>query len=366
MAKFYYRSFCDSKVSGYSLAGSTDYIASTLPSAVDRNRSTAAYTTGKNSDSTNVDFIVDLLFNRSIDTIAVRSNFKNFTIKTWDGIRVDTAQVDKITGVPTDGNSSVYVMINSTTFTLKPSAFWEEGSFPDMNAVFAMLLGLINASSEPVTATYINPGNFSEGIYITSDTVGGSFTSSITGNDGTLALANHIASVTAWHTFSTHTNNTSEFVMDELVAPITDRYIKVSCTATITANQEKYLKEISITKKICELSISEMPTAESMYVRISKTNLKGRSIQLILFPDFPTFHIQLNFKNMTDRFANYDLLKKWFIVDSILGYFYFSDTIKQLGYDALYLLNDIVDENFTPDSNVTIGGANGSMELVEV
>ena len=79
-AMFFNRSFCDFKVTGFSLALSTDYQSNTLAFAVDRDLSTAATTSGKNSDATNADFIVDLLVARVIDTVFVRSNFKNFTI----------------------------------------------------------------------------------------------------------------------------------------------------------------------------------------------------------------------------------------------------------------------------------------------
>ena len=79
---FYFRSFCDSKVTGYVLGG--DFNNSEF--AVDRDPSTYASTNGLDTDvwppslGGNALFTVDLLNSRSIDTIFMRCNFAAFQV----------------------------------------------------------------------------------------------------------------------------------------------------------------------------------------------------------------------------------------------------------------------------------------------
>lgn len=96
----------------------------------------------------------------------------------------ETLQVDSITGASDGTPQTVDVIINTTTIP------WTIPSSPNMGLAYEDLLGLINASSEPVTASYINVGDHSQGIYITEDAGGGAFTLSLSGETGTLAAAN--------------------------------------------------------------------------------------------------------------------------------------------------------------------------------
>lgn len=79
-AKFYQRSYCDQDLDGYSISG--DYAND--ENINDRNKLTYASTT-ESSDGTSEDIIIDLVYNRSIDTIVLKSNLKTFTIYYWNG-----------------------------------------------------------------------------------------------------------------------------------------------------------------------------------------------------------------------------------------------------------------------------------------
>jgi hypothetical protein len=254
-AMFFYRSFCDCKVTGYDLSLSTDYQSVTLPYAVDRDLSTSASTSGKNSDASNADFIVDLLTSRVIDTVFVRGNFNTF---------------------------SIYHSTNGTSWTL----------------------------------------------------------------------------------YQAYTGNTDGFVMAR-AGTITARYIKVSCTATNPADQEKQLAEIAITALIAQLALNSLTDTRQTYQRINAQNLKGGSIQLVTFPQYPKFSCNAGFKNMLANYATYETIKQAFIVDACLVYLYFSSLIDQLGIKGLYLMNDKSDTTFPLSANTLAAGADGELDLQE-
>jgi hypothetical protein len=254
-AMFFNRSFCDFKVTGFSLALSTDYQSNTLSFAVDRDLSTAAITSGKNSDATNADFIVDLLLARVIDTVFVRSNFKDFTIS-WS--------TDNVTYTP----------------------------------------------------------------------------------------------------YQAYTGNTDGFVMARS-GTITARYIKVSCDATSPANQEKQLVQIDITTFIAEMALNGLTDTVQTYQRVSTQNLKGGSIQLVTFPQFPKFSCKCEFKNMLASFVTFEAIKQQFIIDSCLVYLYYSAYIPQLSISALYLMNDVSEKEIPLSSSTLAAGVDGGLELQE-
>lgn len=82
VAKFYLRSFIDSKVTGYTLGG--DFLNPT--NAVDRDLTTYAITSGKNWDvwpptlPANAQFTVEFNWNQKVDTVFLRCNFAAFQI----------------------------------------------------------------------------------------------------------------------------------------------------------------------------------------------------------------------------------------------------------------------------------------------
>jgi len=93
----------------------------------------------------------------------------------------ETPQVNSINGT-TDGSSqTVDVVINSSTIS------WYIASSPNMALAFEDLYAQINASSEPVTASYIDDGDHSHGLYITEDVGAGTFTLSLSGESGPLS-----------------------------------------------------------------------------------------------------------------------------------------------------------------------------------
>ena len=264
-AKFYLRSFCDGKITGYTLGGNFLNAAN----AIDRDLTTYALTSGANVDvwpptlPANALFTVDFGFGRKVDTVFLRSNFASFQIYVDNPLGV---------GDPTDD----------------------------------------------------------------------------------LIYENYA--------------NASEFLLIDLSAELAGRLVSkitVAVFGTIIPGQEKQLTEIVITQNIGNIPVSSMDTAEQLYSRISTTNLKGGSIQLIFFPNFPKFHGTLNFKNFVDLYSTLDLIKANFIVDACLVYLYYSDTCAQLGPGALYLVNDVTDKSFQPSDVTLNAGVDGKMELLE-
>jgi len=93
-----------------------------------------------------------------------------------------TTGVDfSITNFKVTALTSVTVSINSTDIV------WSIADGNDMATEYEELFGLVNATSEPVTATYVSGGDHSQGIYITADVVGVDFTCTLSGETGTLA-----------------------------------------------------------------------------------------------------------------------------------------------------------------------------------
>ena len=84
--KFYNRSYCDKNVDGYTISG--DYY--NTENTNDRNKNTYATTDGSDTDGNSVDYVVDLLYERTIDTIVLKSNLKTFVIYYWDGATYQT------------------------------------------------------------------------------------------------------------------------------------------------------------------------------------------------------------------------------------------------------------------------------------
>jgi hypothetical protein len=355
LAGFYKRSFCD-LVAAPDFSGSTDYVSGSLINVNDRDKSTCAITSGKNSDATSVDFIADLGALFDIDTIALWSNFKTFEIRYWDETITPVAQVDKIIGLFND-NPTHYI-INSTDLAYTCN---------NVPTYFADLATLINASSEPVTAVLCNPANDQDGIFITADVPGVPFTLEIVADQlGSLTWSIITPNLSEWALFSSHTSNTALFTMDEIVTAVSARYIKITTTATNPANQEKKLYELVITEKIGSLPVSGMESPSQNYVRVNTQNLRGGSIQLVTFPQSPKFHVQLNFKHLTTLYADYDAIKDALLLDACFVYLYYSDLITPLSVDALYLVNDISDKDFPLSAEVLASGVDGAMELMEL
>lgn len=256
-ARFYCRSFCDLVFGSAFFAGSTDYSGASLIYANDRDYSTCATTSGKNSDATAVEFIIDLGVLRNIDTVAFLSNLRDFEVS--------------------------YSAAGS--------------SYTNMEIV---------------------------------------------------------------------TDNDDAVHVTEIGSPVSARYIKIYATATNPADQEKKIYEVAVTAKICDLPVSEITTLEQNYIRTSDFNLRGGSIQVVLFPQSPKFHAVIGFKNLVSLYDSYDDLKDAFVLDACIIRLYYSDSIHQLGNESFYLVNDISQKSFPLSGNVLSAGVDGSIELMEV
>jgi hypothetical protein len=258
LARFYYRSFCD-LITDADFSGSTDYVSGSLANVNDRDKTTCAITSGKNSDATSVDFIIDLGAGFNLDTVALWANFRDFEV------------------------------------------------------------------------------------FYSASGGGGS-----------------------WVSLKAYTANSNVFTLSELYAPVYAGFIKITTTATNPSNQEKKLYEVVVTAKICDLPISTIDTPEQNYTRITASNIRGGSIQLVLFPQSPKFRAVLNFKFLTSNYAAYDSLKNQFVRDACLMHLYYSDLISQLGNEAFYLVNDIAQKVFPLSADVLASGVDGSIDAVEV
>lgn len=79
--KCYWRSYVDGDVEGYSISG--DFIDNT--NMLDRNKNTYAATDGANDDTTTVNLIFDMTWEREVEVFVLKSNLTEFYIQYWDG-----------------------------------------------------------------------------------------------------------------------------------------------------------------------------------------------------------------------------------------------------------------------------------------
>lgn len=257
-AKFYYRSFIDQDVDGYTLSG--DLTPTTRIN--DRRKNTYAYTdeTGT-GDGTAEQFTADMSYDRAIDTIFLKSNFKTFIVYYWN---------------------------------------------------------------EDATGT---------------------------GED-------------EWTEITSYSTNTDEFLVisfDE----IETKKIKIECTHTISANDEKKIYLCEITKYIDELNLESIKIKQQ-YEKRKFTNIYGGTIQVTKYPNRGKVSIDLLWNNMTATdYAVYENLKDLFLIDALNVYIYFSDDYSLLGEEALYLVNDISDIEASPASDTLSAGVDAEMELEE-
>lgn len=257
-AEFYYRSYIDQDLNGYSVTG--DF--TTLTNINDRRQDTYAISdvTGT-GDGTSEEIIADMLTERQIDTIFLKSNFKTFTVWMWS---------DNETG---------------------------------------------------------------------------------TGGEG-------------WEEVVTYSANASAFLKISF-DQISTKKIKVACTHTITANEEKKCYLLEITKSLGELTIEKIKINQS-YKRKKHENIYGGTIQVIQYPNRAKVEVDLDWSNMmpTD-YAVYATLKTHMLTDAFLVYLYLSDSYDLLDSTALYLMNDLADKSATPEIETLSAGVAAEMKLRE-
>lgn len=248
--KFYYRSYCDKDVTGYTLSGDFNSAAN----ATDRNRLTSAITSGDDTDGDSVDFIVDMNYDRDVDTIILKSNLKTFTIYYWDGA--------------------------------------------------------------------------------------------------------------AYQTLQAYAANTDEFIALAVTEQSTSR-IKITATHTITANEEKKIYQLEITKKITEMNAEETKISKS-WQGAGFPNLYGGSVRITKYPNHGKVTIKLAWEHLAGAdFTAYDTLKNQLLIDVYSIYAYFSDTYNLLNVEAYYLVNDLRKYKADPTTEAMPGGVSGEMDLRE-
>lgn len=249
-AYFYQRSYCDQDLTGYILSG--DYTNNT--NVNDRNKLTYAITSGDGTDGDSVDFIIDLGFDRDIDTIILKANLKTFTAYYWDGA--------------------------------------------------------------------------------------------------------------AYQTFTSYASNTEGFLLISLTEQSTSK-IKITATHTITANEEKKIYNLELTKLITNMYLEDLKIYQD-WERKSFNNIYGGNVQVVKYPNHAKVSIDLGFSNLTDdQFASYNTLKAKSIIDAFIVYIYYSDTYNLLNSSGYYLVNDVSSYKHDPASSTMSAGIAGQMKLRE-
>lgn len=249
-AYFYYRSYCDTDVTGYTLT--TDYENAT--NANDRNKLTYAITSGSGTDGDSVDYEIDMQYNRDVDTIVLKSNLKTFTIYYWDGL--------------------------------------------------------------------------------------------------------------AYQSFTSYASNASGFLVISLTEQSTSK-IKITATHTITANEEKKIYNIEVTKLIVSMYIQDLGI-DKEWPKVDFNNIYGGAIQVVKYPNHGKVDINLSFSNLTGAdYTAYNTLKNKRLIDAYAVYIYYSDTFTLLNSEAYYLVNDKSDYKADPSSPTMASGVSGKMRLVE-
>jgi hypothetical protein len=109
-AQFYYKSYIDGDVDGYSLNG--DF--GSTENMLDRNVNTYSITNGKDDDTLTATEEFDMKFDRTVGAFALRSNLKEFYLQYWDG----SAWVSFSPAISyTTNDKSFLLMVLSTNIT---------------------------------------------------------------------------------------------------------------------------------------------------------------------------------------------------------------------------------------------------------
>lgn len=249
--KAYYRSYIDQDIDGYTLSGDFTSAAN----VTDRLKTTYAITSGFGTDGVSAEIIADMTTDRSVDTVMLKSNFKNFIIYKWTGA--------------------------------------------------------------------------------------------------------------AWSAIETYWNNANENLIVFSFTAFDTQKIKIACTETIVANQEKKIYLLEITKTIGEITPQKIDI-EQDYQEKDLDNIYGGSIQVIKYPNYPKVKIDLSFKNLqSSDYTVYALFKAMRKIDSYVVWVYFSDDYALLGPNAWYLVNDLSPFESTPSENHLSAGVEAKIKLRE-
>jgi hypothetical protein len=164
---------------------------------------------------------------------------------------------------------------------------------------------------------------------------------------------------------ASYDSNSSAF-LEINISEVTTTIIKIVCTHTMVANDQKKLYRLEITKYLGSLYVEGIDPVEQNQMRENFKNLYGGSVQVIKYPNRGKIKIDLNWENMsTTEYATYSTLKSAFLLDALLVYFYYSDSYDLIDSAALYLVNDSSEKEATPYSSTVSSGVSGIMELRE-
>lgn len=251
-AKFYYRSYIDQDVDGYTLSG--DIVPTTNINDRRKNTYATSDSTGT-GDGTSEEFVADMLYDRTVDTIFLKSNFKTFTVSTWNGV--------------------------------------------------------------------------------------------------------------GWDVAATYASNTEDMLKISITSVSTQK-IKIACTHTITADDEKKIYLCDITQYINELSLEGIGV-EQDHAKVNYENIYNGSVQITKYPNRGKVSINLDWANMsTTDYIIYSNLKSLFVSgNALLIYLYFSDSYDLLDNESVYLVNDLAAKDSTPKDTSMSAGVKTSMKLRE-
>lgn len=168
----------------------------------------------------------------------------------------------------------------------------------------------------------------------------------------------------AWQSKKVYSANTSEFLVIDF-SEFTTSKIKITATHTITADEEKKIYLLEITKSIGELVPQDIDIDQDYSVE-GMDNVYGGNIQVVKYPNYPKIRARLTFEHLKDSsYTTYAALKAQRRIDAYIVYLYFSDTVALLGEEAWYLVNDTASFLSSPTQSYVDNGIDGKLDLRE-
>lgn len=158
----------------------------------------------------------------------------------------------------------------------------------------------------------------------------------------------------------------SETFLKLEVSAVSVRRVRVSITGTQTADEEKQINQLIITKKITTMALPEGSEIISKAKGTSIETIDGGTVIVFDFPTMDKMEVNLGMKNWTGAdYTAYALLKQRRKIDAYLVYMFLSAIISHLGADALYLMSDVSDDVNTPSATNFEAGVDGEINLRE-
>lgn len=163
----------------------------------------------------------------------------------------------------------------------------------------------------------------------------------------------------------TYTDNAEEFLVIEFRGIISSK-IKITATHTITANEEKKLYMVEITRALGDMTFEKKVSIKKAHEVVSFKNIYGGTVQVVKYPNYGKVEISCEFESLYgDNYTMYQLLKEQRLIDAYNVYLYFSDDFDLLGKEAFYLVSDVSDFESSPFTDVVSLGITGLFEWHE-